>query len=669
MSVEAAYFGDPWRLKLRARSLSEIKEAVVELLRTRGFIPSGSDADVFTSSPGLWRVLNAVPDRVVFKARGQSDNWVDLEFSFGVSRSFVSAVSFCRLLIGATALLLFALFRTPGAGVSLPLFLAGAAAGCAYTFFFPSQSVRFMHFPVALFQDLGKRTREMLGQPLGDLAKSPLPELVVPQKWDPCAVPFNILSLGDAAFYIGACIVGRFPWQITAAFVAILVLCSLFAWGAKHVSGLDVVGLTIVFGVALVVLFHLPLLLSIAAQVALASEPSLQQTAIVKNLSIPSLTTKRYVTPEALSSVHMTVRLGFVVVAAVLALALRVTLSLRAFAIPWRNLNIQRATRVNRILRGVGILFWVLIGAGLLHAVLMNTAAVFNSLPHQGTIDLTSARITQLDTHYYSALFLSTMLEPEKAIGLAKWATAIYLSLLPMFYCYMITARVYERARNYKTCSQCRLIDRPDIEDELHKVVEAAQPAKLNEPIRPILTLEKKDILFSLSTYFPTRNAYFIVIWPQALNRTREDIRGLLGHEYHHLQRHAKLLWALDWLSYLTFCGNGFLFAIIDVHQMEFDADDAAISAMGGAQFARTYCMLLDDIYDSLSEEDAVRINPAAAVLGLNSVGENLWKSSSNREAAASLYDIVFLDPNAPYVHPSREERKQRIQQKYRVEC
>lgn len=144
-----------------------------------------------------------------------------------------------------------------------------------------------------------------------------------------------------------------------------------------------------------------------------------------------------------------------------------------------------------------------------------------------------------------------------------------------------------------------------------------------------------------------------------------QELEALLAHEVRHLRTHSFMYNFLDFLSEWTLFGKGFLAVILNTKQLEFEADDFALDWLKRrGESKHTLINLLNKIliansmYKYMAYSNSLLAFDDMEISEVNSKGKNF----TFRESLKLLYELYFGDLIISYVHPTVEERIERIE-------
>ena len=311
-----------------------------------------------------------------------------------------------------------------------------------------------------------------------------------------------------------------------------------------------------------------------------------------------------------------------------------------------RQLAFHRREYPGRGFRGIAIASWLVIAAALIHAIWICQAVVVNLLAGRTVISGATIEGTQADT-----LFLFADLardcgssSPQK---IAWWGALVFSSVLPLAYIIWVACSFLGRLRTYLRLTRC------DITSKVRHL--------LHDPSgRLRICLSERPELHARALYFALSRADIIEVSAATVNLPDDQLKALLVHEAHHIEKDVRKLWWAALLSRLSLCGSGFFYILFNTHEIEYAADDRAVQAMGGSRNAvDVYADLLKKVERSHRLHHCLPADPVGAFYAFTEPGMR-----SRIRGFIEAFRILF-GTNTPYVHPPRDVRVERLMNKY----
>jgi len=144
-----------------------------------------------------------------------------------------------------------------------------------------------------------------------------------------------------------------------------------------------------------------------------------------------------------------------------------------------------------------------------------------------------------------------------------------------------------------------------------------------------------------------------------------QELEALLAHEIGHIKKHAHIYTFLNFFSEWTLFGKGFLTAVLDSRQTEYDADDFCLKWLNERGMSKK--VLIDLLNKTLTINSVFKyVAQSSSLLAFNeaeiSHDRADYENPGLKEKLKLLYEFYFGDLILSYVHPTIEERVRRIE-------
>lgn len=180
----------------------------------------------------------------------------------------------------------------------------------------------------------------------------------------------------------------------------------------------------------------------------------------------------------------------------------------------------------------------------------------------------------------------------------------------------------------------------------------------------PVFVLKNEPIIMSETKWiFPFGNC--IIISNKATEfLDNKEVEALLAHEIGHIKHHTFVFNLLDFLSQITLFGKGFLISVLNTKEMEYRADDFSLKWISRKGYPK-------DILKNLLKKIVITNSTlkyfaySRSLLGFSELNPSFEESEQKLNFWSRLkllYALYFGDIILSYVHPSIEERINRIE-------
>lgn len=180
----------------------------------------------------------------------------------------------------------------------------------------------------------------------------------------------------------------------------------------------------------------------------------------------------------------------------------------------------------------------------------------------------------------------------------------------------------------------------------------------------PHVVVDEKSIIPRVS--FVPATGSLLWINPRILKILDLDqLRGVLAHEGFHLKRHSRIFALLDWISEWTLFGHGFLVIALDTGNLEYGADQFATDFLRRKRTLNESKEILVSALETLIIEEQWQKHLARSQSRLGFGEHDFGVDEAPRTFTGKvrwLYEVYFGDKIISYLHPTLEERIERIE-------
>lgn len=659
--LDDAYESEPWKIRIDAES-EKVRPLIRPILFTLGYSATSTTDPLnlsFTPKSEERDPTEGVPDQVNCVISPAADGNTEVRLS-----SLLELDTFLELLKE----------RLKFAGFTLAVAVVVSNREWSYTwhpgiFFgvlgllalmilsyfvrFSLHSTRFDKREVELATKVGKRLEE----------KFPGSTLELPGPNARFFRPIAIALALDLLFYaLLALILGTPPTMVLLATPAIFGLLITLVRTKQWHSRIYLLSVNYAISVTIALLYHVipvPALLGrepLSSFVRRAEERIHQDEAVLANTSDLDTARRQQAAVEVREKkiILAIFRRAHVFTFGIVILVCGTWILLVPSLVQVRQLVFQRHEYPGKGFRVIAIVPWLILTASLVHAIWISQAIVVNLLAGRQVILGTVIEGTQADT-----LFLFEDLardfgipSPQRA---AWWGALVFSSSLPLGYILWVVYPAFSRLRTY-----LRLV-KADVTANVEHLLRENPIAAAIQRLR--VCKSEAPGLHARALYFALTGARIIEVSEAALtDLSKDQLKALLVHEAHHLERDVVKLWWAALLSHLSLCGSGYFYILFDTHEMEYAADDGAVQAIGASRSAVIeYSKVLKKIERSYRLNRHLQGDPVGAFYACAEPGFR-----SRVRSFIEAFRILF-GSNTPYVHPPREVRISRLMDKYQA--